>query len=131
MMIKGFLALPKEQREFLKEYLDMINSFQFNVETYRGKKDDLPIQNTDLWIESYIDFIPDLQEFRNYVRSEMARLGIEKHPFYTYRKEFNHYYYSNKRDVEELEKSISFSQSASRGRTSDMDLMGDMKPDAY
>lgn len=69
--IKGFTSLPEEQRKFVSEYLDMINSFQFGIKTYRGQQDDLPIKNTDLWIESYIEIIPDLQEFRDLIHSEM------------------------------------------------------------
>ena len=104
--IKGFMEIPVEQRKFVADYLEMIDSFHFKIETYRGSQDDLPIQNTDLWIESYIDMIPELQEFRDHVRSEMERLGIEKHPYYTYQKKYNHYYYSNKRALEKLRESL-------------------------
>lgn len=104
--IKGFISLPKAQRKFIEEYLEMINSFQFKIETYRGTQNNLAIQNTDLWIESYIELVPELQEFRDFVRSEMDRLGIEKHPYYTYDKKFNHYYYSNIRKIEELQNSL-------------------------
>lgn len=61
--IKGFIQLPDKQRNFICDYLDMLNSFRFNIKTYGGKNDDLPIQNTDLWIEAYIDIVPELQEF--------------------------------------------------------------------
>lgn len=104
--IKGFTSLPEEQRKFVSEYLDRINSFQFEIKTYRGQQNDLPIQNTDLWIESYIEIIPDLQEFRDLVLSEMQKLGINKHPYYTYRKEYNHFYISNKREIEQLQVSL-------------------------
>jgi len=104
--IKGFVKIPAEQRKFINDFLNMFFSFQFNVEIYRGPLDNLPIQNTDLWIESYIELVPDLQEFRDYVRSEMERLGIEKHPNYAYQKKFNHYYYSNERTIEKLRNSI-------------------------
>lgn len=104
--IKGFMEIPVEQRKFVVDYLEMIDLFHFKTETYRDKQDDLPIQNTDLWIESYIDMIPELQEFRDHVRSEMERLGIEKHPYYTYQKKYNYYYYSNKRTLEGLRESL-------------------------
>lgn len=106
--IQGFTQMDKEQVAFISDYLDMINSFRFKIETYqgRGEKDDLPIQNTDLWIESYIDIVPELQEFRDMVLGEMERLGIKKHPFYVYRKEYNHYYYSNKGTIERLRDSV-------------------------
>lgn len=104
--IKGFISLPKAQRKFIEEYLEMISSFQFDIETYRGEQNNLAIQNTDLWIESYIELMPELQEFRNLVRSEMNRLEIKKHPLYTYDKKFNHYYYSNIKKIEELKNSL-------------------------
>lgn len=100
------METPSEQRKFVIDYLQMIDSFHFKIDTYRGFQDNLPIQNTDLWIESYIDIIPELQEFRDYVRGEMERLGISRHPNYTYTKQYNHYYYSNKRALERLQCSI-------------------------
>ncbi len=107
--IKCLFTLPKEQRKFIEEYLDMVNSFQFHIETYGIEKgfvaeerNNLAIKNTDLWIEAYIDIFPQLQEFRDYVRNEMERLGIERHPDFAYRKDGNHYYYSHKRIIEEL-----------------------------
>lgn len=106
MNILGLLLLPKEQRKFLNDYFDMVSSFQFHVKTYRGKGDNLPIQNADLWIESYIDIIPDLQDFRDYVRKEMERLGIEKHPDHTYDKKYNHYSYSNAHTIQQLSDSL-------------------------
>lgn len=104
--IKGIINMPAEQRKFIADYLDAINTFFFHIETYQGYRDDLPIQNTDLWIESYIDIVPDLQEFRDMVHSEMKRLGIRKHIDCVYEKQFNHFYYSNKRTIEKLRESI-------------------------
>lgn len=104
--IKGFIQLPDEQRNFICDYLDMLNSFRFNIKTYGGKNDDLPIQNTDLWIEAYIDIVPELQEFRDMVLSEMENLLIKKHPYYVYQKEHNHWYYSNKGAIEKLRESV-------------------------
>lgn len=104
--IKEVLQMPVEQRAFLFDYLGKLNSFQFNIEHYRGKEDDLPLQNLDLWIECYIDILTELQEFREKLFCEMNRLGIEKHPDYVYDKEFNHYYDSNQRKVDRLKKSL-------------------------
>lgn len=100
--IKDFFTAPAEILDFIEEYIGHIKSFQFQTETYRGKGDSLPIQNMDLWIESYIDIIPELQTFRDFVRKEMERLGIERHPDYVYDKDFNHYYHNNKRSIEAL-----------------------------
>lgn len=107
--IKGLLNIQREQRDFIADYIDTINSFNFHIETYgfekgdkQKERNDLAIKNTDLWIESYIDMFPDLQEFRDLVRSEMDRLKIERHPNYAYGKTVNHYYYSNKRKIEKL-----------------------------
>ncbi|WP_352423454.1 hypothetical protein [Proteiniphilum sp.] len=100
--IKDLITAPEEILDFIKDYVGKIKSFQFMIEAYRGKNDNLPIQNMDLWIESYIDIIPELLEFRNHVRSEMERLGIERHPDYVYGKDFNHYYHSNKAAIESL-----------------------------
>lgn len=105
--IQGFTLLQKRHQRFIVNYLDMINTFQFHIETYQGHKDDLPIQNTDLWIECYIDIVPDLQEFRDLIHREMDRLGVKKHPYYVYQKEYNHYYYSNKGTIERLRDSLS------------------------
>ena len=103
--IKGILEAPKEQQEFMKEYISMIENFKFNIETYQGVSDDTPIKNADLWIESYIELVPELQEFRDHVRSEMSKLGIEPYHKYTY-KEDNHYIYSNKRQLENFKLSL-------------------------
>lgn len=105
--IQGFTQLQKPHRMFIVDYLDMINMFEFHIETYQGQKDDLPIQNTDLWIESYIDIVPELQEFRDLVHREMERLGVKKHPYYVYQKKYNHYYYSNKGTIERFRDSVS------------------------
>ena len=104
--IKGFFELPETQRKFMSDYLDMINTFRFTIKHYRVKIDDLAIQNTDLWIESYIHIVPELQEFRDFVRNEMARLGIERHPKFVYKEDANHYFYTNKREIEKLKDSL-------------------------
>ena len=74
--IHKLLTAPKIQLDFISDYIERINSFRFNVETYRSESDNLKIQNMDLWIESYIEIVPDLQLFRNLVRGEMTKLGI-------------------------------------------------------
>ncbi len=104
--IKEVFQLTTEKRAFLYDYIDRINSFQFNIEHYRGREDDLPLQNLDLWIECYIVILPELQEFRDKLYAEMQRLGIDKHPSYVYGKDFNHYYGTNLRKVERLIKSL-------------------------
>lgn len=105
-ILSDLLSQPKEQREFFSEYLDMIRSVQFSIETYRGQQDNLSIQNTDLWIESYIELVPGLQVFRDFLRNEMKRLGIDKHPDFAYKKDFNHYYTSNIHKIKELQDSF-------------------------
>jgi hypothetical protein len=104
--VTDLFNISREKRDFICDYIDTINGFFFRIKTYNGPKDDLGIQNTDLWIESYIDIVPDLQEFRKLVRAEMKRLGIERLPDYTYDKKINHFYYSNMRKLEELRLSL-------------------------
>jgi hypothetical protein len=105
-ILKEILRTSNQKRDFISDYIGMIKSFQFEVETYHISKKELPLQNTDLWIECYIDMFPALQEFRDYVRSEIQRLNIELHPDYVYDKSFNHYYYSRKRTIEALRESL-------------------------
>jgi hypothetical protein len=100
--LKDLFNIPREMRDFIADYIDTVNTFNFNVSTYRGAKDDLRIQNIDLWIESYIEIIPELQEFRNFVRIEMKRLDIPKFPDYVYDKKINHFFYTNTRKLEKL-----------------------------
>lgn len=104
--IIGLIKMPPEQQKFVADYLDTLRAFRFHIETYRGYKDDLPIQNTDLWIESYIDIVPELQEFRDLLRSEMERLEIKRHVEIVYERKFNHFYYENKGTIEKLRNSV-------------------------
>jgi len=105
--INNLYNLPREMRDFIADYIDTINTFDFNVSTHRGAKDDLGIQNMDLWIEAYIDIFPQLEGFRSLVRTEMKRLNIDKHPNYAYDKAGNHYYYSNIKKIEKLRNLLS------------------------
>lgn len=101
--IKDLITAPDEILDFIEDYIDKIKSFRFSIETHKiDRNSTLAVQNMDLWIESYIDIIPELQEFRDFVRKEMDRLGIIRHPSLAYEKEYNHYYYNNKRSIEIL-----------------------------
>lgn len=100
--IKDLITAPDEILDFIEDYIDSIKSFRFTIETYKIERNILAIRNMDLWIESYIDIIPELQEFRDFVWKEMERLGIERHPDYVYDKDFNHFYCNNKRSIESL-----------------------------
>lgn len=106
--IKGLLQMPRAQRDFIFDYLDKIVTFSEEVKIYEmgGNKNVNPIRNADLWIEAYIGMVPELQEFRDYVRDEMKRLGIEPWPEYTYNEVYNHFVYSNKKKLEKFKKSF-------------------------
>lgn len=53
-----------------------------------------------------IKFVSDyIQEFRNHVRSEMQRLGIQMYEEYIY-ENCNHYVSNNKRELEQLRISL-------------------------
>lgn len=105
--IKGLLHAPKAQRDFICDYLDEIKSFKEYMKMYQGEfKNATPIRNVDLWIEAYIGMVPDLQEFRDYVRDEMKRLGIEPWPEYTYNEVYNHFVYSNKLKLDKFKSTL-------------------------
>ena len=105
--IIGLLTAPKEHIKFVSDYIQEIRYFKEKIEIFEHSKDknETPIKNTDLWIDSYIEMVPELQEFRNHVRSEMQRLGIQMYEEYIY-ENCNHYVSNNKRELEQLRISL-------------------------
>ena len=95
------LATPGEQLKFVSDYIHEILHFNEKIEIFEKSRDknETPIKNTDLWIDSYIDMVPELQDFRDIVRREMLRLGIQMYDEYVY-KYSNHYVSGNKRELE-------------------------------
>lgn len=91
--LETIFFLDKKDQDFIKEYIDMISSFEnhvYGVEKCSGNP--TPVKNTDLWIEANIGKYPGLEKFRKHVRSEMERIGIDRYPDFIYSPENNHYY---------------------------------------
>ena len=99
--IKTLLSTQDEQLKFVSDYIGYIRSFREALYSYENSKEknDTQIKNTDLWIDSYIEMVPELQEFREFVLSEMSRLGIKPHDNHIY-KNRNHYISGYKNELE-------------------------------
>lgn len=99
--VKSILSLPEPVLEFLEKFIGKIEYFRFEADIF-SVHDPLPLQNLDLWIEAYIDIFPELQDFRNELRTKMNHLGADLHPDWVYEKESNHMYYSSAKKIESL-----------------------------
>jgi len=119
MNVTALFNAPRAYLDFIENYISTIKYFYEAVEYYpfSGSRQDqyeTRIQNTDLWIESRLEYVPGLTEFRTHVRAEMKRLGIEQYPSYIYAPENNHYvnlrYKSTVKGLEEVKAFLSQQQ---------------------
>ncbi len=92
-IVKDYHLIPKCQRRFLNNLNAKIDYFNEAVEFYKNNPSryETVLKNTDLWIEVYIEHIPQLQSFRDYVRSKLKELKIELYPEFLYKPEHNHF----------------------------------------
>jgi len=105
--IKELLTAPSAQLKFVSDYIQEIRYFKEKIEIFEKSRDkkETPIKNTDLWIDAYIGMVPELQDFRDFVRSEMLRLGIQIYDEYTY-KNLNHYISGYKLELEKFRSTL-------------------------
>jgi len=84
--VKNILEAPDAYRYFLDSLVSSVAYFKEAV----TDENPTTIRNTDLFIEAWIGVFPELQDYRDLVRSEMKRLNIEPRTEFYY-KEGNHY----------------------------------------
>lgn len=110
-LLKTYFLIPEPIRKFLNDYNSSIDYFHEAIEhcapQWSSYKQSInTIRNTDLWIEAHIELFPDLIEFRKYIRQKMKEVGVDPHPDFAYKPEYNHYYFKGSRTWELLSKAV-------------------------